>query len=147
MSAPNKAQPFSIRCRVYFEDTDAGGVVYHANYLRFMERARTEWLRQQGLVQSSLALGEGILFVVRACTVRYHAPARLDDELLVSAVVTGLRRASLVFEQQVHRVASGQLLCSGQVQVACVDPALKPRSIPDVLRKALCDPDPSSAGE
>ena len=86
MRAQNGDQSFAHRCRVYYEDTDAGGIVYYVNYLKFMERARTERLRELGFAQSQLA-GEDLLFVVHSSEARYHAPARLDDELLVSAEV------------------------------------------------------------
>mgnify|MGYP000617844668 CR=1 FL=1 len=80
MRAQNEAQPFALKCRVYYEDTDAGGIVYYVNYLKFMERARTECLRSLGFAQSQLA-GENLLFVVHSAEARYYAPARLDDEL------------------------------------------------------------------
>lgn len=82
MRAQNGLESFAHRCRVYYEDTDAGGIVYYVNYLKFMERARTERLRELGFAQSALA-GEDLLFVVHSSEARYHAPARLDDELLV----------------------------------------------------------------
>ena len=104
MRAQNRLEPFAHRCRVYYEDTDAGGVVYYVNYLKFMERARTERLREMGFAQSEL-VGENLLFVVHSSEARYHAPARLDDELLVSAQVIELNRASLRFKQQVWRAA------------------------------------------
>lgn len=137
MGAQNGVQPFTHRCRVYYEDTDAGGIVYYVNYLKFMERARTERLRHLGFAQSALA-GEGLLFVVHSSEARYHAPARLDDELLVSAEVLELNRASLRFRQQVRRATDDALLCEGQFLVACVGAAnLKPRAIPEALRKAF----------
>ena len=147
MRASNGAQSFAHRCRVYYEDTDAGGVVYHVNYLKFMERARTECLRGLGIFQSALA-GEGLLFVVQASEVRYLAPARLDDELLVSAQLSELNRASLRFVQQVRRVADDLLLCEGQFRVACVRADnLKPRAIPQSMRTALAGLIGSIAGE
>ncbi|MBZ9665315.1 tol-pal system-associated acyl-CoA thioesterase [Pseudomonas chaetocerotis] len=137
MRAPNEVQPFSHRCRVYYEDTDAGGIVYYVNYLKFMERARTERLRELGYAQSTLA-GEGLLFVVHSAEARYHAPARLDDELVISADVIELNRASLRFRQQVRRAADDVLLCEGQFLVACVRADnLKPRAIPETLRHAF----------
>ena len=139
MRAQNEAQPFAHRCRVYYEDTDAGGIVYYVNYLKFMERARTERLRTLGFAQSQLA-GEGLLFVVHSAEARYHAPARLDDELLISAAVTELNRASLRFRQQVRRATDNALLCEGQFLVACVRTnSLKPRAIPEALRTAFAD--------
>ncbi|AYC32184.1 tol-pal system-associated acyl-CoA thioesterase [Pseudomonas cavernae] len=139
MRAQNGAQPFTHRCRVYYEDTDAGGIVYYVNYLKFMERARTERLRDLGFAQSEL-VGENLLFVVHSSEARYHAPARLDDELSVSAEVIELNRASLRFRQQVRRVADDALLCEGQFLVACVRAdSLKPRAIPEVLRAAFAN--------
>ena len=105
MRAQNEAQPFALKCRVYYEDTDAGGIVYYVNYLKFMERARTECLRSLGFAQSQLA-GENLLFVVHSAEARYHAPARLDDELFITAEVIELNRASLRFRQQVRRATA-----------------------------------------
>lgn len=137
MRAQNGAQPFTFRCRVYYEDTDAGGIVYYVNYLKFMERARTEYLRELGFFQSALA-GEGLLFVVHSAEARYHAPAKLDDEVQVSAEVIELNRASLRFRQQVRRATDDVLLCEGQFMVACVRADnLKPRAIPLTLRSAF----------
>jgi 4-hydroxybenzoyl-CoA thioesterase len=137
MRAQNGVQPFTFRCRVYFEDTDAGGIVYYVNYLKFMERARTERLRDLGFLQSTLA-AEGLLFVVHSAEARYYAPARLDDELLVSAEIIELNRASLRFRQQVRRAADDVLLCEGQFTVACVcADNLKPRAIPPTLHAAF----------
>ena len=137
MRAQNGVQSFAHRCRVYYEDTDAGGIVYYVNYLKFMERARTERLRELGFAQSSMAQ-ENLLFVVHSSEARYHKPARLDDELLVSAEVIELNRASLRFKQEVRRVADETLLCEGQFLVACVRAdSLKPRAIPEALRTAF----------
>ena len=139
MRAQNGVTPFTHRCRVYFEDTDAGGIVYYVNYLKFMERARTERLRDLGFLQSTLA-EEGLLFVVHSAEARYHAPARLDDELLVSAEVVELNRASLRFRQQVRRAADNVLLCEGQFMVACVRADnLKPRASPQTLHAAFAE--------
>lgn len=106
--------------RVYYEDTDAGGVVYYANYLRFMERARTEWLRSLGFAQS-LLLAESIAFAVRTATVEYVRPARLDDELLVVSSLESLGRAQMMFAQRIER--GGELLVDAKMRVACFDPA------------------------
>lgn len=133
----SQSQPFALPCRVYYEDTDAGGIVYYVNYLKFMERARTERLRRLGFIQSQLAV-DNLLFVVHSCEVRYVAPARLDDELSVSADVVELNRASLRFRQQVRRVTDGVLLCEGSTLVVCVRAdTLKTRSIPEALRMAF----------
>jgi 4-hydroxybenzoyl-CoA thioesterase len=137
MRAQNGVQSFAHRCRVYYEDTDAGGIVYYVNYLKFMERARTERLRELGFAQFSMAQ-ENLLFVVHSSEARYHKPARLDDELLVSAEVIELNRASLRFKQEVRRAADETLLCEGQFLVACVRAdSLKPRAIPEALRTAF----------
>src|SRR3989338_5620349 len=137
MRAQAGAEIFTHRCRVYYEDTDAGGIVYYVNYLKFMERARTERLRTLGFAQSQMA-GEGLLFVVHSAEARYHAPARLDDELLISADVSELNRASLRFRQQVRRATDNALLCEGRFMVACVRADnLKPRAIPQALHTAF----------
>lgn len=136
MRADNPGPPFALRARVYFEDTDAGGIVYYVNYLKFMERARTELVRSLGFDQSALQ-GENIIFVVHSVAVRYHAPARLDDELVVGVDVLELKRASVRFRQQIVR-ADGVLLCEGEVLVACVSAdQYKPRAIPAALSEAF----------
>ena len=137
MRAQSEAQSFALRCRVYFEDTDAGGIVYYVNYLKFMERARTERLRALGFAQSQLA-EDGLLFVVHSAEARYLAPARLDDEVIVSAQVVELNRVSLRFRQQVWRASDSVLLCEGYFLVACVRADnFKPRAIPEALRLAF----------
>jgi acyl-CoA thioester hydrolase len=123
--------------RVYWEDTDGGGIVYYANYLRFLERARTEWLRQLGHSQQRLASEEGILFTVVSLEIEYRAPARLDDELEVSCEPRPQGPASLRFAQCVYRRAPGverELLAEASVRVACVDArTLRPRRLPAFL--------------
>lgn len=147
MRAESDTRPFTLRCRVYYEDTDAGGIVYYVNYLKFMERARTERLRGLGFAQSRLA-DDGLLFVVHSTEARYHAPARLDDELLVTAEIVEIKRASLRFKQQVRRAEDDLLLCEGQFLVACVHTeSLKPRSIPERLRVAFSGSGLSPAGD
>lgn len=137
MTVPEGKQPFTHRCRVYYEDTDAGGIVYYVNYLKFMERARTERLRTLGYAQSAMA-EEGSLFVVHSAEARYLAPARLDDELLITAEVAELNRASLRFHQQIRRASDDVLLCEGRFLVACVrSENLKPRAIPAALHEAF----------
>ena len=121
--------------RVYIEDTDAGGIVYYVNYLKFMERARSEWLRSLGFQHDTLA-GEDCLFVVHSCAVRYLRPARLDDALQVSAEIRKSGRASLDFLQQVWR--GDELLCQAEVRVACVcTDGIRPRPLPDVLYRRI----------
>jgi acyl-CoA thioester hydrolase len=118
---------------VYYEDTDAGGVVYHTGYIRFFERARTEWLRGLGFSQARLADEVGVLFTVVKMTVRFFKPARLDDLLMVSARAESAGGASLEFGQEV-RHESGTLLAEGRVRVACVDArTMKPRRLPAEL--------------
>ncbi len=129
-------KPFSIRVRVYYEDTDAAGVVYYANYLKFMERARTDHLRSMGIGHADLKSGENLAFVVVNANIGYHEPARLDDELWVSSAMIERGRSALIFEQQVRRDdAEGKLLCSGRIKAACVyADSLKPRSLPAIMR-------------
>jgi acyl-CoA thioester hydrolase len=125
---------FIWRTRVYWEDTDGGGVVYYANYLKFMERARTEWLRSLGHSQMELAETHGFVFAVVEVKVNYRRPARLDDELLVSCVPVPEGRASIRFTQTATR-ADGVLLAEGEVRVACVDAkTFRPRPLPDFVR-------------
>jgi acyl-CoA thioester hydrolase len=134
MSEPEQnGAPFHWTVRVYYEDTDTGGVVFYANYLRFFERARTEWLRAAGVGQQELAEREQAMFVVKRTEVDYHAPAKLDDELKLSVVVERLGRASVEFLQEAWRLqgTNAQLLCTGRIRVGCVDTAtFKPRPIP-----------------
>ncbi|HJU08909.1 MAG TPA: tol-pal system-associated acyl-CoA thioesterase [Rhodanobacteraceae bacterium] len=123
---------FSWRLRVYWEDTDAGGVVYHASYLRFLERARTEWLRARGLGQTELREGLGVLFVVREIDVAFDKPARLDDELDATVQVAQRRSASLELQQTLRRVPNGETLTRARVRVACIDASTwQPRRIPE----------------
>ena len=125
---------FSIR--VYWEDTDAGGVVYYANYLRFFERARTEWLRTLGVAQQRLREDDGVIFIVSESTVRYLRPARLDDRLDVTVAVRECGRASLSLAQQAWR--DDTLLAEGAVRVGCVDAGtFRPRRIPNSILQHL----------
>jgi acyl-CoA thioester hydrolase len=121
---------FTWPVRVYYEDTDAGGIVYYANYLKFFERARTEWLRAAGVGQQLLLDEHGAGFVVRSARIEYHAAARLDDEIVLTLAITKFGRASVVFSQQALR--GEQLLAAAEVKVGCVDLAtLRPRAFPD----------------
>jgi acyl-CoA thioester hydrolase len=127
---------FSWPTRVYWEDTDAGGVVYHAQYLAFLERARTEWMRAIGHGQESLRAGHDLVFAVRAMRIDFRLPARLDDALDVSVVLTQCRRASLVLDQAIRR--GGELLLEAQVRVAALGADdFRPRAIPDALYAEL----------
>jgi acyl-CoA thioester hydrolase len=138
---------FSWNVRVYYEDTDTGGVVFYANYLKFFERARTEWLRAAGVSQQALSASHRVMFIVRSTTVDYHAPARLDDELKVSVVVERLGKASVQFVQQAWREsraaagASMQLLSSGRIKVGCVDvDTFRPCPIPEAVLAKIKHP-------
>lgn len=120
---------FSWPVRIYWEDTDAGGVVYHSNYLRFMERARTEWLRAQGIDQVALRDATSLGFVVRDMQLDFLRPARLDDELLVSVTVKERRSASMLFDQEIVR--GGMTLVRATVRAACVNlDTMRPAPIP-----------------
>lgn len=126
--------------RVYYEDTDSGGVVYYANYLRFMERARTELLRTMGFEQDALIRDDGVLFAVRSVSVDYLQPARFNDLLLVTARVSEIRKASLIFEQHIYRAddAARAALCSGTVKIACLDAtSMRPAPIPHKIIKEV----------
>jgi tol-pal system-associated acyl-CoA thioesterase len=125
-----------IPVRVYYQDTDAGGVVFHAQYLAFMERARTELLNEAGIDLARFADRHGLLFLVHELRVKYHQPGRLNDMLSVSAEVVKLGRASLVFRQRVERGA--ELLVEGDVTLALVERSrMKPARIPEELEQAL----------
>ncbi len=126
---------FTWQSRVYYQDTDAGGVVFYANYLGFMERARTEWLRARGFSQASLAADPGILFAVAEAEIRYRRPARLDDVVVISCEPSLSGRASLVFHQKIWREREGgELLTEGRVRVACVDAVnFRPCRLPDSI--------------
>lgn len=122
--------------RVYWEDTDAGGVVYHAQYLAFMERARSEWMRGIGFGQELLRETYGLCYVVRSMSIDFRAPARLDDSLAVSVGLAQCRGASLVFAQEVRR--DGELLVGAEVKVAAVSAeTFRPQAIPDALLAAF----------
>lgn len=117
--------------RVYYEDTDSGGVVYYANYLKFMERARTEMLRHKGFEQDRLRDEENILFVVRAVEMDLLQPARFNEQLQIKTRIAASTRTSLTFEQHIHRDGEEKPLCSGRIRIACVDAQRwKPVAIP-----------------
>ena len=130
------AKPFELPIRVYYEDTDAQGVVYYANYYRFMERARTEWLRSLGYENQQLLDEQGVVFAVRRAAVDYISPARLDDLLEVVVSLSRIKRASLVFEQQILR--GDELLCKGEIMLVCVGlEDFKPTAIPDSIMQEI----------
>jgi acyl-CoA thioester hydrolase len=122
---------FTWTVRVYYEDTDAGGIVYYANYLKFFERARTEWLRALDIDQHALAGQQDAMFVVKSASVDYHAPAKLDDVITLTLGIEKLGRASIQFVQQASCGAA--LLASARVKVGCVDRAVRPRPLPDAV--------------
>ena len=140
---------FSFPIRVYWEDTDAGGIVFYANYLKFMERARTEWLRALGIEQRRLREDTGGMFVVAETQLKYHAPARLDDQLLVTAELRQAGSASLTIGQQVFAYApqaggvhnaqpAAKVLCEGTIRIGWVDSAtLRPSRIPAAIAETL----------
>ncbi len=129
------AEEFSLPLRVYIEDTDAGGIVYYVNYLKFMERARTEFMRSLGYGKDYI-FNHDLMFVVRDVAVRYVGPARLDDELEATARITGLRGASMTLAQTVRR--GDEVLAQGDISIACVDRAgVKPRRLPEEMRARL----------
>ncbi len=128
--------PFRFALRIYWEDTDAGGVVFYANYLKFFERARTEWLRSFGHSQEQLRRDTGAIFIVTDTALRYLLPARLDDQLEVSVALSRRTHTRMGFVQQAWRGVS--LLAEGTIGVACVHAAtFKPRAIPNELLKSL----------
>jgi acyl-CoA thioester hydrolase len=130
---------FQWDVRVYYEDTDSGGVVYYANYLRFMERARTEWMRSLGFEQDRLLAEQGILFAVRSASIDYLRPAHFNDRLDVTVDVRQRGRASLTLEQAVLRHGdTGGPLCTGTVKIACLEAAtFRPQPIPDTILKEI----------
>ena len=133
---PSSRPPFRLPLRVYWEDTDAGGIVFYANYLKFFERARTEWLRARGVAQQALKDETGAMFVVTDTQLSYRRPARLDDLLEVTVQVTEAGRASLVIAQQAWCLDS--LLVEGHIRIGCVDAqSFRPRRIPDHVLQAL----------
>ena len=130
------ARPFRHRLRVYWEDTDAGGVVFYANYLKFFERARTEWLRQLGFGQQALREATGLIFVVADTRVSYRRPARLDDELDVSVELREAGRASMHIAQAAWR--GDELLAEGEIRIGCVDAGtFRPARIPTTILETI----------
>ena len=140
----NERHAFVFPVRVYWEDTDAGGIVFYANYLKFFERVRTEWLRSLGIEQRKLREDSGGMFVVVETLVKYHRPARLDDELHVTARLQEMGRASMTIAQQAlsksERTPAGhtELLCEGSIRIGWIDAAtLKPAKIPQNILEVL----------
>jgi acyl-CoA thioester hydrolase len=127
--------------RVYYEDTDTGGVVFYANYLKFFERARTEWLRLAGISQHALAMSEQVMFVVKNTSIDYHSPAKLDDSLSISVQIEKLGRASINFVQQAMRISEDgapELLCTCSIRIGCVGTeTLRPEAIPATVLASI----------
>lgn len=135
-SGGRAAPGFEFPVRVYWEDTDAGGIVFYANYLKFFERARTEWLRAAGVEQHALREDTGLIFVVAATSLRYVAPARLDDLLTITVDPEPAGRASLVVRQRALRGST--LLAEGEIRIGCVRAGdLKPQRLPDTVVAAI----------
>lgn len=136
MSEALRESRFTWPVRVYWEDTDAGGVVYYANYLKFLERARSEWLRSLGVEQPELAERDGVVFVVRKVEADYLRPARFNDELAVTCRLADINRASLEIAQSVQR--GEETLLTARVKVVCVtQPAFRPAKIPAHIAQRL----------
>jgi acyl-CoA thioester hydrolase len=137
-SQPGTEIGYTWQIRVYYEDTDAGGIVFYANYLKFFERARTEWLRACGIDQRRLADEMGAIFIVRSTALDYRAPARLDDVIKIVSRIERLGRASVDFAQEAWR--DGTLLATGAIRIGCVERIrLRPTAIPPPVLAALRD--------
>ena len=132
----------SLPLRVYYEDTDAAGIVYHANYLKFAERGRSEMLRSLGFPHRKLGTEDGVGFAVRRCTIEYLAPARLEDALTVDTTLTGIGAATLQARQEIRR--DGELLADIDIVVACIGRDGRPRRIPSALRAVLAHDSPNN---
>lgn len=129
-------KPFIWKARIYYEDTDAGGVVYHANYLRFLERARSEWMRQIGHPVALIAKRDKCLFVVRSAQLKFKRPARLDDEISISAKIVDMRKASMRISQQITRgdASNTEILMQAVIELAMVSSdSFRPVAIPEFL--------------
>ncbi len=126
---------FKWPLRVYYEDTDSGGVVYYANYLKFMERARTEFLRSLGFEQDQLIEQKNIIFAVRSLQLDYLSPARFNDKLIITAQLIELKKASMLFKQTIYREQQAEkILCQGEVRIACINAAsFRPAAIPESI--------------
>lgn len=126
---------------MYYEDTDCGGVVYHASYLKFMERARTEWLRDLGYEQDGLANDQGVIFAVQSMNIAFVKPARFNERLIATVLAREVRAASLIFDQAVIRAGGSgedEVLASAKVRIACLSSdVLRPTAIPVPLRQVL----------
>ncbi|MCH9696492.1 MAG: tol-pal system-associated acyl-CoA thioesterase [Gammaproteobacteria bacterium] len=131
---------FQWPIRVYYEDTDAGGVVYHANYLRYFERARSEWLRQYGFEQDQLRDQHNIVFAVKSINIEYQSPALFNQALIVDTIISSYRGASITFKQSIINpdTEPTQVLCQAQIVIVCIDiDAFRPCSLPDSIKTEL----------
>ncbi|MFT4560760.1 MAG: acyl-CoA thioester hydrolase [Gammaproteobacteria bacterium] len=138
MSHEKDIREFHWPIRIYYEDTDAGGIVYHANYLKFMERARTEWLRQCGFEQTVLAQTFGVVFVVRKILIDYLFPARFNEQIVVCSSVKRLGRASIEFAQNI--LSADRIVSRGEVKVGCLDTEfMRPKPIPSEVYSEIRD--------
>lgn len=127
----------TLPLRIYYEDTDHGGVVYYANYLKYMERGRTEFLRAGGIELDALESETGAMFAVTEAHVLYHQPARFNDALVVESALTEMRGARLAFRQAVRRTADGKLLAEGDIRLACIDRQGKAKRIPESVKAVV----------
>lgn len=139
MPDSNGNQPFEWPIRVYFEDTDAQGLVYYANYFKFMERARTEWIRSLGIEQDSMLRDERRCFVVVDTQASFVTPAKFNDQIVATARMTERTRATFMIEQNIYRSSlDGELLCKGMTKAAYIDAdTLRPLRLPDVITEEL----------
>jgi acyl-CoA thioester hydrolase len=136
MSEPMRADQFEWPIRVYYEDSDAGGIVYHSQYLNFMERARTEWLRSLGFEQTELTAQFGIIFVVRHIQIKFKKPARFNDAIVVRSRLASMGRSRMVFEQAIFR--DGQLITEADVEVVCIEAVnYTPVTIPAPIQHSM----------
>ena len=127
---------FSLPVRIYFEDTDSGGVVYHSNYLKFMERARTEWLRSVGIDQHQLKQHDHIMFVVHRIDIQYRLPARFNDDLIVKSELKDIGSSKIEFRQMIYR--ENEMLIDASVDIACIDSKkFKPVRIPSTVKEIM----------
>lgn len=140
MNNTNPTSEFNWPIRVYYEDTDSGGVVYYANYLKFLERARTEYLRNLGFEQDQLRAEFGAIFVVRSVNVEYLQPARFNELLQVSAKVSEVRRTSVLFEQIITRDGDSKPLITAKILIVCIDAdSFRPKVIPKEMSSEIID--------
>ena len=137
MNRESGKKEFVLQVRVYYEDTDAGGVVYHSNYLNFMERARTEWLRHAGFEQNTLIEKKEILFAVRKINIDYNKPALFNDLLKIKTRIIEQRKASFIFEQVIFNQAE-DTVCKADIKIACLNSqTMKPEPIPETILSEL----------